>query len=647
VSNIRDVHIITNDNYVICQICNKELQKIDGRHTKKIHQISFVEYKTRFPNKPTITSVRLNKELEAIEKRRVAKKSKENSTKFIVCCNKNDCNRLGQPFVVNINVSNNHTLCPDCKKRGIENLKDLEKHQALTKSMLKKYGVTNPSELQFVQEIKKENLKQKLKNNPDYFKLIVQKRIQTIQQKYGNDWKQILHEMSKEAMLKEYGKEYALQVEEFLEKQQSTYFSETGYKTPFENPDVQEEIKKNNIKKFGVINPMQDPDIARKVSKGLVDSWKDPEVRRRRELSYIREFIPRLTKFLEENANLKLLDDYQNAHYSHKWKCLSCQYIFNQNWNAIQQGYLCPNCRPPINKEEKYKTQGEIADFIQGTGVDIVRDNRSLISPYELDILIHSKKIAIEYCGLFWHNEEIIADTRKKLNDPTKYHLYKLDWCEQKGYKLITIFEDEWIFKKSIVKARLKQILGKSKATKIHARKCEIFEITASAKNKFLGSFHVQGKDYGSSIFLGAFFNDILVSVMTFSKGNISKGSKSKEGVWELNRFCSDYNYHSAGIAGKLLEHFKRHYNWTEIFSYADRRWSVGHLYKNLGFDLVKVTEPNYWYIDINKLKRYHRFSLRKKSDEPKDITERVLRISQGYKVIWDCGNLKFSLKEN
>jgi len=38
---------------------------------------------------------------------------------------------------------------------------------------------------------------------------------------------------------------------------------------------------------------------------------------------------------------------------------------------------------------------------------------------------------------------------------------------------------------------------------------------------------------------------------------------------------------------------------------------------------------------------------MRKKPDEPRDITERVLRISEGYKVIWDCGNLKFILTNN
>ena len=143
---------------------------------------------------------------------------------------------------------------------------------------------------------------------------------------------------------------------------------------------------------------------------------------------------------------------------------------------------------------------------------------------------------------------------------------------------------------------------------------------------------------------LGAFYNNELISVMTFGKGNISKGSKPKENVWELNRFCSNSSYHIPGIASKLLTYFKRNYQWKEIFSYADKRWSNGNLYNKIGFDLVGETGPNYWYIQNSMFKRIHRFNLRKTKDDPKNIPEWILRQSEGYFRIWDCGSLKFTL---
>jgi hypothetical protein len=86
---------------------------------------------------------------------------------------------------------------------------------------------------------------------------------------------------------------------------------------------------------------------------------------------------------------------------------------------------------------------------------------------------------------------------------------------------------------------------------------------------------------------------------------------------------------------------------WKELYSYADLRWSTGNLYRQLGFNCDEKIRLNYWYIDVNKVKRIHRFTLRKKPDEPKDIPEHVLRIAEGYKIIWDCGSLKFSLLNN
>ena len=134
--------------------------------------------------------------------------------------------------------------------------------------------------------------------------------------------------------------------------------------------------------------------------------------------------------------------------------------------------------------------------------------------------------------------------------------------------------------------------------------------------------YHLQGTDIGSPVRLGAFYEDQLLAVMTFRYKN---KNEKEQGLWYLNRFCSDYHFHITGIAGKLLEYFKRNYSWSKITTHADRRWSNGNLYYKLGFTFIRPTCLDYWYVN-GGMRRISRQKMRKRPDEPKDITEKILR---------------------
>jgi len=345
---------------------------------------------------------------------------------------------------------------------------------------------------------------------------------------------------------------------------------------------------------------------------------------------------PQIKQILLENLNLTLLTPFQNNSTKLQVQCNQCKRIYETTYfNLYQCPHPCIHCYPRDQGFSKHEK--EILTFIKEIlpTVEFYENYRGLSTDsdiVELDIYIPDLKIAIEYNGLYWHSEKFKSKT---------YHLNKLNICKKYNIQLIQIFEDEWLFKKEIVKARLKHILHNQSIKSIYARKCTIKEIDPKTKNEFLEKYHIQGYD-NSTIKLGAFYNHELVAVMTFSKGNISKGSIVKQNTWELNRFCSNYEYHIPGIASKLLEHFKRNYEWDQIFSYADLRWSTGNLYTQLGFPFSHSTPPNYWY--IKNFQRIHRFNLRKRPDEPKDIPEWMLRQKEGYERVWDCGNLKYIL---
>jgi len=307
-------------------------------------------------------------------------------------------------------------------------------------------------------------------------------------------------------------------------------------------------------------------------------------------------------------------------------------YVSWSNWQ--QHNSRCPKCKDWGTSSQ----ESTLLEFVRDLCGCIIEHDRILISPYELDIVIPDKKIAIEYCGLYWHSQ--LAGKNQN------YHLNKLTSCESRGYRLMTIFEDELVFNRDIVFSRLKNIFNYGDSKIIYARNCIVKEITTEEAINFCNTNHIQGYGSGTNIKLGAFFNDELVSVMTFSKPSVAKGRKNTDldAIWELHRFCSKLDYRVIGIASKLLKYFKNNYKWNEIYSYADRRWSIGNVYDKLGFKFDGYIRPNYWY--IRDQKRIHRFGLRKRNGEDKFRTEWEIRQEQGWNRIWDCGNIKYVIKK-
>ena len=301
---------------------------------------------------------------------------------------------------------------------------------------------------------------------------------------------------------------------------------------------------------------------------------------------------------------------------------------FKQTPHNHVNGYGCFKC----SKNGTSKKEKEVLEFLSNY-VECDNTNREVLNNKELDVYIPSKRVAIEFNGLYWHNSKF-----KNSN----YHLDKLNDCEEKGIKLIQIFEDEWDNKQEITKSRLLNILNLTKR-KIFARKTEIREVNSSLSMKFLRENHIQG-ELGSSIKLGLFYNNELVSLMTFGSLRKNLGQTKKEGSWELLRFCNKLNTTVVGGASKLFKNFIENYSPKEVITYADRRWSNGEMYKHLGFNFEENTKPSYFYV-ANK-KRENRFKYRKseliKQGFNKNISEKEIMEGRNILRIYDCGTKRF-----
>lgn len=287
--------------------------------------------------------------------------------------------------------------------------------------------------------------------------------------------------------------------------------------------------------------------------------------------------------------------------------------------------------------------ENKLQQFLSNNNVKF-EANRQILIGKEIDILIPDKKIGIEFDGLKWHTEFFGKKSHK-------YHLDKTEQCNKQGYGLIHIFEDEFVNKETIVYSKLKHILGISQdLPKIPGRKVFVKEIYSYEAKCFLEKYHIQGF-YKSSVYLGGFYKNKLIAVMSFKNGNIKNSS------WDLTRFATDYDYIYQGVGGKLFSYFVKNYNPEEIISFADRRWTLNpdnNLYTKLGFSLSSITKPDYKYYNerIDKYKRIHKMAMTKKTLSkkygfPLTMTESEMAKELGYDRIWDCGLFKYMWKPN
>jgi hypothetical protein len=230
-------------------------------------------------------------------------------------------------------------------------------------------------------------------------------------------------------------------------------------------------------------------------------------------------------------------------------------------------------------------------------------------------------------------------------DDDSRIYQRELDLATKHGIRLLFILDLEWKekTKRLIWKSILKNAFGKSKT--LYARKCSLDIVSKNITKEFLENNHIQGTT-GSSISLGLFYEKELVALMTFGKARFTKNYD-----WELLRFCNKKGYTVVGGASKLLKAFKKEYSGT-VVSYANRRFSSGMLYKQLGFTQVSTSDPNYWYFLegkvlhnriefqkhklVDKLRRFNKFQ-----------SESWNMFNNGYKKIYDCGNYVFVLNNS
>lgn len=409
-----------------------------------------------------------------------------------------------------------------------------------------------------------------------------------------------------------YGVDNVSQIPEVKEKKRKISLIKFGTDYPLQSSSVRAKINKTNLEKYGSKNFLASKDGKDKIQKTIQKKYNRNFTNQ--------QHIP--TKVLEQLNDKNWVYE---QHFILKKSLIQIAQDLNINDTTVGK-YLHKH---HLTAQHYFTSTGQnnIENFLQKHNIKIIKNSRTIIPPYELDIFLPDYNLAIEYCGLYWHSEQ----NGKHKN----YHKTKLQLCNKIGIRLLTIYEDEWVNKQIIIEQKILAILGKDNREKIYARKCNIVNVSLKDKSAFFERTHIQGNG-ASSINIGLISGDELVAIVGFVE---------QKNQYYLNRYATSKMV--VGGFSKLLKYFENNYKRKKIVSFADLRWSDGSLYKRCGFVLDKILSPDYYYSPDGHV-RIHKFNYRRKnlkqllrSFDPK-ISETQNCNNNNILRIWDCGKLRF-----
>lgn len=472
------------------------------------------------------------------------------------------CNkRLSYRSAKQIQWGNNINTCsPECRKKYVPFSNAIRE-----KTILEKYGVKNVSSSLKIKELKKQ-------------RSIERYGVENVAQS-----KEVKLKMQK-TCLKKYGVKYAAQ----SDRVRNAVRDYAKKRTPEQRAQIRKNIKEAAKKRFLPI---------------LIKRFK----------KYNLEFVNPDEYEGYNNWNTKRTEGYL-------LRCTVCNTEFRR---ILHTGHdpatWCPLCNKSILSDPENKLSCWIGDYF-----NIERNRRSVITPYELDIFVPSKNVAIEFDGVYYHS----------FKEPN-YHLKKTKLCEGNGINLIHVFEDEWTYKQRQTKSIIKDIIGFEK-TILPFEKCEIEEVSKLQAEQFLNKYSLNG--FRPSKFnYGIFYKNRLVFVASFASPKFLKEYK-----WELVSFASMFNFNVDNALKHIVEYFKNLHDDSIIY-YDDRRFK---LIKN--GELLKEIRPQFYYVKSGN--RFSRLDFTKEKQRElfenfdETLSERQNMSNNGYTTIYDCGKLIYKL---
>ena len=346
-----------------------------------------------------------------------------------------------------------------------------EVQEKVKQTCLKKYSCEYPNQCKEIKEKSKQtNLERYGCENPLQNKEIREKIKQTCKERYNIEnpfQSKKIKEKIKETCLEKYGCKYPMQSKSIKEKAKQTYkqtcLEKYGCENVFQNKEIKEKIKETCLERFNCENPSQNKEVQDKIKQTCLERYgvkyilQNEKFKRARHDNSYDNFILSFVKY--GITPLFPKEEYNGWDKIYKWKCLICQNEFEQKIHTTGHVEECPylphcwKCYPRLSGESKAEL--ELFNFIKEFAPNVRQHDKTIIGPYELDVVIDELKLAIEFNGDYWHSTKHYLEKYGNLDEYYGYHLNKTIEANKKGYRLIHISESEWINNQEEIKKKL------------------------------------------------------------------------------------------------------------------------------------------------------------------------------------------------
>ena len=480
-------------------------------------------------------------------------------------------------------------VIPDGFVRGMLLSDELKKNRSAKakETFLKKYGVDNPAK-------SKEVLVKMQKTNLDRYGSVCSAQSDVVKEKI------------KATNLKKYGVEYSFQAEVVKEKIKATSLERYGVDNPSKSEVIKSKIVESNRKNLGVDYPMQ--------SKDVMDKSRATSLEK-----YGTEY-PNQSDIVKSKIDASTLE-----HYGVNRACKLDEFkqkVVDTNRERYGVDYTCLLYSGKLkgNDSSYNRSFAELLDIN-----NITYEREFLLQKYSYDFKVGNTLIEIDPTAT--HNTYFspYGDNRIDVN----YHRDKTKLAKDNGYSVIHIFEWDDIDK-------VMQLL-KNRVT-IYARKCEVRMVSEVDTGNYLDTYHLQGTCRGQKIRLGLYYDNQLVSLMTFGKSRFNKNCE-----YELLRYCASHNV--IGGAEKLFKYFVDTYKPNSVVSYCDTSKFSGKVYDTLSFEFIKTNKTRkHWYSIKEKrhitdgLLLSQGYDRLFKENHGKGTSNEELILARGYLPVYDCG---------